>query len=309
MTPPDTPEHRPVMLAQVLRCLRPRAGEAHADGTVGAAGHAVHILAKLGESGFLLGVDRDPHALEIADRRLAAVGFPYRLVRGVYSELREHLISVGRRPDGALDGLLLDLGVSSMQLDRPERGFSFLKEGPLDMRMSAGEGEAAAEFLRRVPRAELEEVLRELGEERFARRIAREVVRAREEGALETTTDLARLVERILPRKDASGIHPATRTFQAIRIAVNRELEELSRVLRDVDRLLRPGGRIVVLSYHSLEDRIVKRWGRSSVREGLFRWLETKALRPEPQEIDENPRARSARLRALARTTHGQTPL
>lgn len=301
--PPDAPEqeHQPVMVEEVLRCLRPRPGEVHADATVGSGGHAARILALLGESGFLLGIDRDPEALEIADRRLSTIGFPYRLAEGVYSELRRHLVAVGRPAEGALDGLLLDLGVSSMQLDRPERGFSFMREGPLDMRM-AREGEPAAEYLRRVSPTELEEVLREFGEERYARRIAREVDRVRRGGALATTTDLSRLVERVVPRREHRRIHPATRTFQAIRIAVNRELDELRCVLRDLDRVLRPGGRVAVLSYHSLEDRMVKRWGQLSVREGLFRWVETKLLRPGRDEIDANPRARSARLRALVRS-------
>lgn len=290
------------MLGQVLQCLNPAPGEVHADGTVGSGGHAAPILARLGGSGFLLGVDRDAEALRVAERRLSVVGHPYRLVRGLYSEIRQHLVSVGLRAEGALDGLLLDLGVSSMQLDRPERGFSFMKEGPLDMRMDSAQGESAAEYLRRVSPGELEEVLRELGEERSARRIAREIDRARRSGALETTTDLAELVERVLPRREPRRIHPATRTFQAIRIAVNRELDELRRVLRDLDRVLAPGGRVVVLSYHSLEDRIVKRWGESSVRDGLFKWVQKKALRPDKGEVETNPRARSARLRALVRS-------
>lgn len=290
------------MLREVLTCLQPTAGEVHADGTVGAGGHSVPILERLGASGFLLGIDRDPQALHIAEGRLAAVGNPYRLAQGVYSALREHLIAAGRRPESALDGLLLDLGVSSMQLDRPERGFSFMNDGPLDMRMSSDEGEDAAAYLRRVAPAELEEVLREFGDERFARRIAREVERTRRQRAIATTMELARLVERVLPRREPGRIHPATRTFQAIRIAVNRELDELRCVLRDLDRLLRPGGRLVVLSYHSLEDRIVKRWGQAAVREGLFSWRGEKLLRPGDEEIAENPRARSARLRTLVRS-------
>ncbi len=289
------------MVAQALLCLKPRAGEVHADGTVGAGGHAARILPLLGKSGFLLGIDRDPEALAIARRRLAEIDVPCQLVQGTYSQIREHLTAAGRAPEGALDGLLLDLGVSSMQLDRPERGFSFMRDGPLDMRMAVGQGESAADYLRRASTDELETVLREFGEERAARRIARAIDKARRSGALETTAQLADLVARVLAPKKRK-IHPATRTFQALRIAVNQELDELGRVLRDLDRILRPGGRFVVLSYHSLEDRIVKRWGQAVVREGLFRWLEAKPLRPGRDEVAANPRARSARLRALVRT-------
>jgi 16S rRNA (cytosine1402-N4)-methyltransferase len=196
--------------------------------------------------------------------------------------------------------VLFDLGVSSLQLDRPERGFSFLREGPLDMRMAPEEGESAAEFLRRVSVEELERVLREYGEEPRARKVAQAIDQTRRSEALQTTVQLARVVESVLPRKGRKT-HPATRTFQAIRIAINRELEYLRLVLRDLDRLVKPGGRVVVLSYHSLEDRIVKENFRARVGEGIYRRLLAKALRPSAAEVASNPRARSARLRAVAR--------
>ena len=297
----EQPEaHLPVMLREVIEILDPKPGETHVDGTVGAGGHSLEILARLGPNGLLLGVDRDPQALEIAERKLEGTGHRFRLFRGEFSRLSEFFRLAGLAPEGAMDGLLLDLGVSSIQLDRPERGFSFLRDGPLDMRMSQGEGESAIELLERISVEELEKALRELGEEPAARRVAKAIDQARREGKLRTTGQLADLVERVLPRK-GKRTHPATRSFQGIRIAVNRELEHLRLILRDVDRWIRPGGRVVVLSYHSLEDRIVKESFRERVEEGLYRWCLPNPRTPSPEEVDRNPRAWSAKLRAVIR--------
>jgi 16S rRNA (cytosine1402-N4)-methyltransferase len=292
--------HRPVLLREVLEVLSPAPGETHVDGTVGLGGHAVEILKRLGSTGLLVGIDRDPEALGVARSRLEAVGSPFRVVQGEYSDLINLLRLLGVPSEGAVDGLLLDLGVSSLQLDRPDRGFSFSREGPLDMRMTPGHGESAADLLGRISRQELEEILRDYGEEPAARRIARAIEETRSAHALRTTSELARLVETVVPRR-GKRTHPATRVFQAIRIVVNRELEHLRSFLRNMDRVVRPGGRVVVLSYHSLEDRMVKDCFREGVREGLFRWISPDAIRPGDDEIAENPRARSARLRAVAR--------
>jgi 16S rRNA (cytosine1402-N4)-methyltransferase len=289
-----------VLLEATLERLAPAPGEVHVDATVGAGGHAARILEKLGPRGLLIGIDRDPEALAEARRALEATGGPFRLFHGAYTRIREFLQSLGLPPEGAMDGLLLDLGVSSMQLDRPERGFSILRDGPLDMRMDPGEGESAADFLEKVSMEELEEILRELGEEPAARRIARAVDRARRKERIETTGQLARIVEGISPRR-GRRIHPATRTFQGIRIALNRELEHLRLVLRDLDRLVKPGGRVVVLGYHSLEDRMVKTSFGEKVREGIYRWVLPNPLLPGKEEIARNPRARSARLRSVVR--------
>ena len=292
--------HRPVLLEEVLERLAPAPGEAHVDATVGGGGHAAAILSRLGPEGFLLGIDRDPQALEAARPGLEAVGNPYRLIQGPFSRIRDLLELCGLPREGAMDGLLLDLGVSSLQLDRPERGFSFLRDGPLDMRMSPGEGESAMEFLKRSTAEEIERVLRDYGEEPAARRIARAVERALGKEGIRTTGDLARVVEEVLPRR-GKRTHPATRTFQGIRIAINGELEHLRLVLRGLDRLVKPGGRVVVLSYHSLEDRIVKRELGEGVREGVYHWMPPNPLVPRAREIEENPRARSAKLRAVVR--------
>lgn len=297
---PSREPHTPVLLAEVLERLQPRPGEIHVDGTVGAAGHAAAILERLGPSGLLIGIDRDPQALEIARARLERTGFPFRLCRGSYAELVGFLESLGLSREGAVDGLLLDLGVSSLQLDRAERGFSFQRSGPLDMRMALDEGEPASEFLHRVSTEDLERVLREYGEEPRARSIARAIDEARRKERIETTAELARIVERVLPRM-GKRIHPATRTFQGIRIAVNRELEHLRRALQDLDRRVRPGGRVVVLSYHSLEDRIVKDSFREGVREGFFRWGLPNPARASQDEVRANPRSRSVRLRSVVR--------
>ena len=296
----DDQLHVPVLLDEVLRELAPRPGATILDGTLGIAGHALEIQRRIAPDGVLLGMDRDAQALELARERLAEGGVEFHLYHGVFCRIREFLQDIGRTPEGALDGVLLDLGVSSLQLDRSERGFSFLHDGPLDMRMDPSEGESAARYLDRVDVAELEQVLREFGEERAARRIARAIVRQRATERIETTGQLARLVERVLPRK-GQRIHPATRTFQAVRIAVNRELEHLRLTLRDLDRFLRPGGRVVVLSYHSLEDRLVKSSFAERFRDGLFAKSGKGLIRPGPDEVARNPRARSARLRVAVR--------
>lgn len=296
----ESPAHRPVLLREVLERLSPSPGETHLDATVGLGGHAVEILRRLGERGLLVGIDRDAEALEIARARLAAAGHPFILFRGVYSQYPEFLRIAGLPREEALDGVLFDLGVSALQLSRPERGFSLLRSGPLDMRMSPGEGAPARDFLARAPVEELERVIREFGEEPQAKRIARAIDRARRERPLETTEELARIVESVVPRR-GRRLHPATRTFQGIRIYVNEELEHLRSALRDLDRAVKPGGRVAVLSYHSLEDRIVKESFRDGVRRGFFRWQRPNPCRASPGEVAANPGSRSARLRSVVR--------
>jgi len=294
------PLHRPVMAREVLERLDPRPGQTVLDCTVGLGGHASLVLERINPGGRLLGLDRDPLALELARRRLSEVGGSFHLQQGRFSRIREALQAGSVPPEGGLHGVLFDLGVSSYQLDEPSRGFSFSREGPLDMRMDPGVGESAADLLARSTLEEIERVLREYGEEPAAKRIARAIDRRRREGGLLTTGDLARAVEGVLPRR-GRRIHPATRTFQALRIAVNDELSELRLALLDLDRFLAPGGRVVVLSYHSLEDRLVKEVFRERVREGIFELVGSNPLLPRGEEIERNPRARSARLRSAAR--------
>lgn len=297
---PEDSIHRPVMLDEVLEHLDPRPGDWMADGTVGLGGHAVEILRRISPGGFLLGLDRDPHALDIARTRLSGVSDRFRLCQGPYTELASCIETAGRNPAGTLDGFLLDLGVSSLQLDRPERGFGLRWNGPLDMRMDPSAGETAAEWLARASVAEIESTLRQYADEKRARPIARAIDRARREAPIATTARLREIVESVASR-GGGRIHPATRTFQAIRIAVNRELELLERLLADLDRSLRRGARVVTLAYHSVEDRLVKRILGARVDEGLYRWSVQGVLRPGDEEVSANPRARSARLRALVR--------
>ena len=287
--------HEPVMVPEVLEHLAPSRGGVFVDGTVGLGGHARAVL-EAGASQ-LLGVDRDPAAVELARERLREFGDRVRVVHGDYRQLPAILDREGL---STVDGILLDLGVSSMQLDQPGRGFSFRRDEPLDMRMDTSAGPTAAEAVAAADEKTLADVIYELGEDRHARRIARAIVAARAVAPIETTGRLADVVRRAVPRRGYTRIDPATRTFQAVRIWVNRELEGLGDCLHAVAARLRPGGRLVVITFHSLEDRIVKHVLRSMQQAGEsgLRVLTKRPLVPADAEIDRNPRARSAKLRA-----------
>jgi 16S rRNA (cytosine1402-N4)-methyltransferase len=294
--------HLPVMLDEVLTWLDPRPAGIYCDGTVGLGGHAAGVLERSAPDGRLIGIDRDPAALDAARMTLGPFGDRVTLVHARFSQAREVLDRLGLV---AVDGFLVDLGVSSPQLDRPERGFSFRNDGPLDMRMDPTTGETAADLLRRVDEAELAQIIRDYGEERHAARVARAIIDARRAGDLDTTGKLAALVARAIPRHEY-GKNPATRTFQALRIAVNQELEEVERLLAVAADCLRPGGRLCVIAFHSLEDRIVKRRlralaGRDGGGPAVLRILTKHVVPPSGAERARNPRARSAHLRAAER--------
>lgn len=310
--------HVPVMLAEVLDVLAPRAGGTYLDGTFGGGGYAAAILDAAPCT--LWAMDRDPEA--IARGAALAARHPGRLhlIEGRFGAMLDLL---GARGVTALDGVVLDIGVSSFQLDDPARGFSFRADGPLDMRMSAS-GPTAADLVNTLPEAELADTLYELGEERLSRRIARAIVAARAQAPIATTARLAEIVRAVVP-PDRSGMDPATRSFQALRIRVNDELGEIERALHAAAGLLAPGGRLVVVSFHSLEDRIVKRFmldaagrapspsrhdprGLLAREEADFCLLTPRAVRPGDAETRSNPRARSARLRALARRADAPAP-
>lgn len=275
-----------------MELLGVRSGGSYVDGTVGLGGHAAEILLRSSPSGRLLCVDRDREALTLSEARLSAFGDRARLRHGDYREIPALL------GGEAVDGILIDLGVSSLQLDRPERGFSFLREGPLDMRMDRSGGETAADLVNRLREKELADLIFRFGEEHSARRIARALVRARERVPIETTLDLASIVRRAAGRRRRGRIDPATRTFQALRIRVNGELEGLAEGLVSLAECLTPHGRLVVIAFHSLEDREVKGAFRGLCREGYLS-LTKKPIRPGEDELARNPRARSARLRAV----------
>jgi 16S rRNA (cytosine1402-N4)-methyltransferase len=285
------------MLKEVLDWLRPEPGKIIADCTLGTGGHAVAILKALGPSGLLVGVDRDSEAIEVAKVFLSQVGTPFRLFHASYAELGRILRETGIE---GVQGLLLDLGVSSFQLGMPERGFSFQWEGPLDMRMDRTSGPTAAELLRRLREEELARLFWTYGEERWSRRIASAIKAHLKKATLETTTQLASLIEKAVPG-GKRRIHPATRVFQALRIAVNRELEDLESFLSTAYQFLRPGARMVVISFHSLEDRLVKRSFLDGFKRGLYALLTRKPVRPSQEEVMRNPRSRSAKLRAVER--------
>ena len=289
----SAPAHVPVMAGRVTGLLRPKPGALFVDATLGLGGHAEPLL-EAGAS--VVGLDRDPAALAATSARLAAHGNRLRAVHASFADLAEVAAGLGL---GAVDGVLYDLGISSAQLDQPERGFSYRYDAPLDMRMDPGAGPTAADVVNGYPVAELARVLRTYGEERFASRIARFVGEARRRAPIRTTGELVEVIRAAVPAAARRrGPHPARRTFQALRIEVNEELEELAACLPQAARLLRPGGRLVVISYHSLEDRIVKRFLADAP--GLVS-LTKRPIRPSTPESSANPRARSARLRAAER--------
>jgi 16S rRNA (cytosine1402-N4)-methyltransferase len=310
---PFLSHHLPVMTAEVLRMLQPRPGMDFLDGTVGGGGHAAGLLEANAPGGRLVGLDRDGQALAIAKERLA--DFPGRCVL-VHDNFAHALDIVSQLDWGGVDGVLLDLGFSSLQVGDAERGFSFLRSGPLDMRMDQRQARCAADLVNAASEAELKRIFVEFGEEPAAGALARALVRARANIPLTTTGALVAIVERVVRRSPAAHVHPATRAFQALRIAVNRELEYLAAFLHEGYRLLRPGGRMVILAYHSLEDRLVKeafrRWAASCVCppqvpvcccnwSPQVRIVTPKPLSPTAQEVARNPRARSARLRTVER--------
>ncbi|MGB4598564.1 MAG: 16S rRNA (cytosine(1402)-N(4))-methyltransferase RsmH [Trichlorobacter sp.] len=306
--------HQSVLPTEVLHYLAPRPGGVYVDGTLGGGGHSELILEALGLDGVLYGIDRDPAALAAATKRLSRFGDRFQPLQGSFGDLTELLAARGV---SEIDGLLLDLGVSSPQLDRPERGFSFRADGPLDMRMDPTQGETAADLVNSLSERELELAIKEYGEERWARKIAQRIVTARQEQPITTTLQLAALVERTIPRRfQEDRIHPATRTFQGLRILVNGELEQVEQGLQAGIGLLKPGGRVVVISFHSLEDRIVKQGLRDAAtgcrcprqlpqcvcgQVPLVRVLTGRPVTAGAVELADNPRSRSAKLRAAER--------
>jgi 16S rRNA (cytosine1402-N4)-methyltransferase len=286
--------HVPVLLAEVLELLAVRPGGLCVDGTVGLGGHAAAVLRATAPDGRLLGLDRDGESLAAAQARLAEFGARVRLEHADYREIPERLAGE------PADAVLLDLGVSSLQLDDPARGFSFRAEGPLDMRMDRSRGETAADLVNRMRERDLADLIHDCGEDPASRRIARAIAFARERKPIETTSELADIVLRAGPRRRPGALHPATRTFQALRIRVNRELDGLAEAIERIAGCLAPGGRMAVIAFHSLEDRAAKAAFRALAARG-YRPLTRKPLRPGEDEVRANPRARSARLRAIAR--------
>ncbi len=303
--------HTPVLLDEVLAGLSVKADGRYCDATFGRGGHTAAILAQLGPAGRVCAIDRDPDAIAAGRERFAAES-RLTLVRGSFGRLEERVRAAGW--EGELQGVLLDLGVSSPQLDEAGRGFSFMQDGPLDMRMDNESGLSAAQWLARAGEREIADVLFKLGEEKFSRRIARAIVAARAETPIVTTRQLAGIVAGAVPTREP-GKHPATRTFQAIRIHVNRELEEAEAALPQAVNLLAPGGRLCVISFHSLEDRLVKRFMRREAQgDPIYAELPNVppharprlklvggAVMPSDEEVARNPRARSAVLRVAER--------
>jgi 16S rRNA (cytosine1402-N4)-methyltransferase len=301
--------HKPVMMAEVLDALKPKPGGRYADGTVGGAGHSAAILDGSSPTGWLSGCDRDGAALDAARARLARFAGRFEIRHGNFAELAEWVRV------GSCDGVLLDLGVSSPQLDTAERGFSFQQDGPLDMRLDAQQSLTAADLVNGASAEDLARIFWEFGDERNSRRFAKAILHDREQRRFETTRQLAELIERLSPRA-GRRTHPATKVFQALRLAVNDEIGSLKRGLDAAMTILKPGGRLAVITFHSLEDRVVKDFGRARERDYTFtggkdvpelreprtpdlRWVHRKAVKPSAAEVADNPRSRSAQLRVM----------
>ena len=300
----DHPPHKPVMLNEVISFIKPGKGDIIVDATIGAGGHSRQILKMIEPDGLLIGIDRDAEILKIAGRYLSKISESYKLYQADYVDL-DYILN--KLEISEVQGILLDLGVSSLQLDSAERGFSFVKEGPLDMRMDRTQGITAEDLLKRLSEKEMADIFWRYGEEGRSRRIAKAIIQERRRGTeIKTTTQLAKIVEKALytPGKyqKKRRIHPATRVFQALRIAVNDELKSLEYFLNNVCEFLASGSRIVVISFHSLEDRLVKSAFRKGQDASSLKILTKKPLSPLDSEIRENVRARSAKLRVAERT-------
>jgi 16S rRNA (cytosine1402-N4)-methyltransferase len=292
-------QHKPVLLVETIHWLAIKSNGFYVDATVGLGGHAIEIARRLGAGGMLLGLDRDAQALGIARERLKEFGERVTLVHANFSQIGEVFAERGLPP---ADGVLADLGVSSLQLDLGERGFSFRARGPLDMRMDRSAEETAADIVNTAEEKELADLLYRFGEERDSRRIARKIVRAR---PIRDTEHLATVVAGARNARGRQKLHPATKTFLALRIAVNREMEELGQFLSRVPATLSPGGRWVMLSYHSLEDRQVKQSFQRLARQGVLKILTKKVIQASEAEVAANPRARSAKMRVAEKTGLG----
>jgi len=294
------PRHVPVLLKEAIEYLQVRSGSTILDATLGLAGHAEQIVRRLGPAGSLIGFDRDPQALALAKERLDHVceelseqAPAITLIGEAFSAAPLHIAP------GSLDGLLADIGVSSLQLEDASRGFSFMADGDLNMLMDPRCGPTAEQVVNEASERELADLIYEYGEERRSRRIARAIVRGR---PIATTGELARIVAQAAPTMKHERIHPATRTFQALRIHVNHELDEIKALLEAAPKLLKPSGRLVVIDFHSLEDRILKDSLRDGAQKGIWTVLTKKPVTPGEEEVEQNPRARSAKLRAAERT-------
>jgi 16S rRNA (cytosine1402-N4)-methyltransferase len=296
---PSESIHTSVMLPEVLEYLNLSEGGCVVDFTLGIGGHALEMLKRIGAEGRLIGIDRDGESLELARQRLKDYQSQCTLFQSDYRNMDEVLSHAGVRE---VDAMLFDLGISSYQLNNAQRGFSLRLEGPLDMRMDTRSYISAYDLINSLSEKELATILKNFGQERWHHRIAHYVVNRRGRAPIESTKDLRELVQKAVPnRYQREKIHPATRTFQAIRIAVNRELEALSVAMDKCLEYLKKGGRVCVISFHSLEDKIVKERFRALAKEGRVQLLTKKPLRPTPEEVHQNPRSRSARLRAAER--------
>lgn len=299
--------HRPVLLDEVLTVLAPEPGAVAVDVTTGAAGHARALLERIGPTGRLIALDRDPDNLSQARQNLEAVGHPFALHHANFAGLPTVLATEGVE---AIDLLIADLGMSSMQVDDADRGFSYVRDGPLDMRMDRSRGRTAADLLATLDAGALAQALRELGDEPAAERIAAAIVTARQQQPLQRTTELARVIQqavgqtdwRLHPQPGKWNLHPAARTFQALRLLVNREIANLEELLRVLPQWLRPGGRAAFISFHSGEDRLVKAAFRDGKMAGIYEEISPEPLRPTFAERTANPRSRSAKLRWARRS-------